>query len=193
VTRLRVIPLLAKCPDRVNYPDFHTTAKDRAAWIINMQTGRLASGVWRRASASFIISLLHITMIKSIALCIMQTNYTMPYHVSTHVWYNSNLSSLSNQYFVSKSVREKYTFVRFTWVKQWNEQTGSTRWRHCLRNFVPSAIGSVSTCTCFCTIFLSFVNWTFCYVNGCSACIRRPYGAKHSVDGTHPHWSTNLE
>jgi hypothetical protein len=48
VTRLRLIPLLpllAKCPDRVIYPDFHTTSEDHAAWIINLQTGRLASGV----------------------------------------------------------------------------------------------------------------------------------------------------
>jgi hypothetical protein len=37
--------LLAKCPDRVNYPDFHTKSEDHAAWIINLQTGRLASGV----------------------------------------------------------------------------------------------------------------------------------------------------
>jgi hypothetical protein len=36
-------------PDRVNYPDFHTTSEDHAAWIINLQTGR-------RASASFITS-----------------------------------------------------------------------------------------------------------------------------------------
>jgi hypothetical protein len=49
VTRLRVIHLLPKCPDRLNYPDFHTTSEDHAAWIINLQTGR-------RASASFIIS-----------------------------------------------------------------------------------------------------------------------------------------
>jgi hypothetical protein len=39
------IPLLAKCPGRVNYPDFHTTSEDHAAWIINLQTGRPASGV----------------------------------------------------------------------------------------------------------------------------------------------------
>jgi hypothetical protein len=39
------MPLLAKCPDRVNYPDFHATSEDHAAWIINLQTGRLASGV----------------------------------------------------------------------------------------------------------------------------------------------------
>jgi hypothetical protein len=49
VTRLRVIPLLAKCPDRVNYPDCHRTSEDHAAWIINLQTVRLAPGVWRLA------------------------------------------------------------------------------------------------------------------------------------------------
>jgi hypothetical protein len=37
--------VLAKCPDWVNYPDFHTTSEDHAAWIINLQTGCLASGV----------------------------------------------------------------------------------------------------------------------------------------------------
>jgi hypothetical protein len=43
--------ILAKCPDRVNYPDFHTLSEDYAAWIINLQTGRRAS-----VSVSFIIS-----------------------------------------------------------------------------------------------------------------------------------------
>jgi hypothetical protein len=48
VTRLRVIPLLAKCPNRVNYPDFHITSEDHAAWIINLQTGRGLRRVWSR-------------------------------------------------------------------------------------------------------------------------------------------------
>jgi hypothetical protein len=52
VTRLRVIPLLAKCSDRVNYPPTFIQ-RQRI-----MPPGLLICrpGVWRRASASFIIS-----------------------------------------------------------------------------------------------------------------------------------------
>jgi hypothetical protein len=41
--RHRSITRLGKLPPPP--PDFHTSSEDHAAWIINLQTGRLASGV----------------------------------------------------------------------------------------------------------------------------------------------------